>query len=97
MHVLLTDHNSVKTKYEKFEYNLNLVKNQSEEDKPAGFDLGDFSFETDGSINVAFTDFDISSPINIYKVINSNKFTKNKHNLNNLFRFNLNFQMMVLQ
>ena len=76
MHVLLTDHNSVKTKYEKFEYNLNLVKNQSEEDKPAGFDLGDFSFETDGSINVAFTDFDISSPINIYKVINSNIFIK---------------------
>jgi hypothetical protein len=69
LHILLTDHNSVKNKYEKFEYNLNLVKNQSDDEKSFCYDLADFSFETDGSINVAFTDFEISSPINIYKVI----------------------------
>jgi hypothetical protein len=32
------------------------------------FDLGDFSFEADGSINVVFTNFDINSPVFIYKV-----------------------------
>ena len=38
-------------------------------EQQVSFDLADFSFETDGSINVAFTNYDIASPIYIYKVI----------------------------
>ena len=48
---------------------MGLAKSQSpEKNKPVGYDLADFSYETDGSINVAFTDYDMASPINIYKV-----------------------------
>ena len=32
------------------------------------FDLGDFAFESDGSITVVFSNFDIASPIYMYRV-----------------------------
>ena len=49
-----------------------IVNNEMNEmdlnDENVCFDLGDFSFETDGSINVVFTNYDINSPVFIYKV-----------------------------
>lgn len=32
------------------------------------FEIGDFSFETDGSINVIYTNHELNSPIYIFKV-----------------------------
>ena len=37
-------------------------------EQQVSFDLADFSFETDGSVNVAFTNYDLASPVYIYKV-----------------------------
>jgi len=80
--VLLTDFNSVKNKFEKFEYDMNLAnyfpETKSQESKSESetvtFDLFDFSFESDGSLNVMFANEDPSAPIYIYKVnfINTN-------------------------
>jgi hypothetical protein len=42
------------------------------------FDLGDFSFESDGSINVILTNYDLNSPIFIYKVSYVQKNKQNK-------------------
>jgi hypothetical protein len=33
------------------------------------FDLGDFSFESDGSINVIVTNSDLASPVYLFKVL----------------------------
>lgn len=32
------------------------------------FDLGDFSFEPDGSINIVLTNYDLATPIYLFKV-----------------------------
>lgn len=32
------------------------------------FDLGDFSFEPDGSINILLTNYDLATPIYMFKV-----------------------------
>jgi hypothetical protein len=49
---------------------MNLIQKQAnDESLSTSYDLADFSFEADGSINVAFTNYDVSSSINIYKVI----------------------------
>lgn len=45
------------------------MDNQDDENQDqVKFDLGDFSIESDGSINVIFTNFDLTSPILIFKV-----------------------------
>lgn len=72
--MLLTDFNSVKNKFEKFEYDMNLAnyftqtKSQNDEIEPVTFDFFDFSFESDGSLNVMFTNQDPTASIYIYKV-----------------------------
>jgi hypothetical protein len=76
INVCLTDYNSIKSHYENFEYDMKLTKvnefnymNEMNVAEEVCYDLADFSFETDGSINVAFTNYDLQTPIYIYKVI----------------------------
>jgi len=45
-----------------------MEDNANVEQENVSFDLADFSFETDGSINVIFTNFDIATPVYLYKV-----------------------------
>ena len=75
--MVLTDFNSVKNKFEKFDYDMSLVNyfpqehshESNEEGELVTFDFFDFSFESDGSLNVIFTNKDPCTPIYIYKVI----------------------------
>lgn len=46
----------------------NEMMEDNAEQENISFDLADFSFETDGSINVIFTNFDIATPVYLYKV-----------------------------
>jgi hypothetical protein len=46
----------------------NEMMEDNTEQENISFDLADFSFETDGSINVIFTNFDIATPVYLYKV-----------------------------
>ena len=51
-----------KNSHEMLETESDLIENT------VCYDMGDFSFETDGSINIIFTNYDLNSPIYIYKV-----------------------------
>lgn len=72
----LTDFNTVKKKYEIFDFDMKLSVGEIDNGMDCGqgngseifYELGDFSYESDGSINVAYTNTDIVSPICIYKV-----------------------------
>ena len=57
-----------------------MMEDNAEQEK-ISFDLADFSFETDGSINVIFTNFDIATPVYLYKV----KITSTRHSSSFLF------------
>ena len=92
IHICFTDFNTVKSSFEKFEFDMNL-KNENnnkqtteetmdfeinrENDKDS-FELADFVFESDGSFTVALTNFNINSLIYLYKV---NQLKKKEDNL----------------
>ncbi|CAF0729025.1 unnamed protein product [Brachionus calyciflorus] len=72
LHVLMTDFNSVRNQFEKFEFDMNLSAqingmSNDDDDRPK-FELGDFSFEEDGSINVILSSQDNNIPIYLFKV-----------------------------
>lgn len=78
LQLCFTDFNSVKKKYEYFEFDMKLQQNLIGNTMDCGnqanaedisFNFGDFSYEFDGSINVAFTNADLSSPIYIFRVM----------------------------
>lgn len=47
---------------------MRLFESGSPGAESKSFDLVDFSFEADGSIMAAFTNYDLATPIYIYKV-----------------------------
>ena len=83
--MILTDYNSVKSKFQKYDFDMKLKeiyktenmmdfdsvdRNETTEqdNEIILFDLGDFTYETDGSLTVAYTNCDATSSIYLYKV-----------------------------
>lgn len=58
LHIFLTDLNTVKSNFEKFEFDIQCET----------FDLGDLTFDQDDNIIVACTKHDIFSSIYVYYV-----------------------------
>ncbi len=75
----LNDYNSVKSKYEHIEFDMKIkISSSSNENsmdyesanlEEVYFDLGDFSFDSNGNLIVAYTNLSLTSPIYIYQVI----------------------------
>ena len=83
--MILTDYNSVKSKFQKYDFDMKLKeiyktenmmdfesvdRNETTEqdNEIILFDLGDFTYETDGSLTVAYTNCDATSSIYLCKV-----------------------------
>jgi hypothetical protein len=80
LHFCFTDLNCVKKQYEAYDFDMKILASGSispqsdnmdfeqQNNDEVFFELGDFAYEADGSILVAYTDNDIASNVYIYKV-----------------------------